>query len=224
MTYPATPTYWLWETESIEHSLRRYAFSSEPVENPCPGGYHEASVYVGRQLAVWGERTGRRVRELSSVDTPHDDPRWPTTCEHCDYVFTDDDAWQDFTDLIYMDKDGVEYILRDRQREGGVRPAGPGAMWNAWWMSYSINPSDGLCIVAKCPNGREWMIDSRASNCTMPEDDVHRCWVRHGDPYAANLTVDKMTTEGYPTCAAGGGSIQAGDYHGFLQAGCFTAG
>jgi len=59
------------------------------------------------------------------------------------------------------------------------------------------------------------MIDSRASNCTMPDDNAHRCWVRHGRPEDGTLHVDKNGL----TCAAGGGSILAGNYHGFLHHG-----
>lgn len=77
---------------------------------------------------------------------------------------------------------------------------------------------EGPQLTVVCPNGAEWTIDSRASNCTLPYDYEHRCWVRHGDP--PNVTVDKNGL----TCAAGGGSIQAGDYHGFLQNGVLTAG
>lgn len=51
-------------------------------------------------------------------------------------------------------------------------------------------------------------------------NDGHKCWVRHGDPRASNVTVDKNGD----TCSAGAGSILAGDYHGFLQAGVLTAG
>lgn len=48
----------------------------------------------------------------------------------------------------------------------------------------------------------------------MPNDDVHRCWVRHGtvgDP----LQVDKNGN----TCAAGAGSIQNAGWHGYLKNG-----
>ena len=60
------------------------------------------------------------------------------------------------------------------------------------------------------PNGNHWDIDNRAGNCTLPEDGVHRCWVRHGDP--PQVTVDKNGT----TCKAGRGSVKSGDYHGYL--------
>jgi hypothetical protein len=64
--------------------------------------------------------------------------------------------------------------------------------------------------------GGEWIIDSRASNCTMPEDTEHRCWVRHGE--APDFHVDKNGK----TCNAGAGSIKCGSYHGFLQNGFLT--
>jgi hypothetical protein len=99
----------------------------------------------------------------------------------------------------------------------------PGAMWNAHWMLEGITkpggfvlggmPPDGRWLVVRLPNGHDWMIDSRCSNCTLPDDNAHRCWVRHGEP--PNLTVDKNGV----MCSAGAGSIQGGDWHGFLRNG-----
>ena len=69
------------------------------------------------------------------------------------------------------------------------------------------------------PNGHEWDVDGRASNCTKPDDRLHRCWVRHGDPLnPSTLHVDKAGN----TCNAGAGSILSGDYHGFLHHGMLT--
>jgi len=59
-----------------------------------------------------------------------------------------------------------------------------------------------------------WRIDSRANNCTMPEDSEHRCWIRHGDD-GGIIHVDK---NGH-TCAAGAGSIDVPGFHGFLNNG-----
>lgn len=73
------------------------------------------------------------------------------------------------------------------------------------------------CLYVQTPGG-VWNIDSRASNCAEPFDYEHRCWVKHGEPPA--ITVDKAGR----TCAAGGGSIQCGIYHGFLQNGALTDG
>lgn len=108
----------------------------------------------------------------------------------------------------------------------------PGAMfWHDIEDSAADNPQSGrrsamfrsgpqLSVI--CPNGVPWIIDSRASNCTMPDDLEHRCWIRHGEP--PTITVDKNGL----TCAAGAGSIMAHgwnggfDYHGFLTNGEFV--
>ena len=77
--------------------------------------------------------------------------------------------------------------------------------------------ADGLTIFCKVPGdevGHIWMIDGRASNCTMREDHAHRCWVRHGT-IGDRLTVDKKGN----TCQAGGGSIAVRGWHGFLRDG-----
>jgi hypothetical protein len=66
-----------------------------------------------------------------------------------------------------------------------------------------------------CPDGTDWDIDSRASNCDMPADRTHRCWVREGAP--PNVTAGKA---GH-TCTAGAGSIQTPNYHGMFQNGEF---
>jgi hypothetical protein len=81
---------------------------------------------------------------------------------------------------------------------------------------YPAGP-DGLSVACRLPDGSDWHIDGRASNCTMRDDKEHRCWVRHGT-IGEKLHVDK---EGH-TCAAGGGSIAVPRYHGFLHNGELT--
>ena len=80
---------------------------------------------------------------------------------------------------------------------------------------------DNRILAVVCPNGQLWRIDSYCSNCTRREE-LHSCWCRHGT--APNITVNKTPNDGETTCAAGAGSIQADDYHGFLQNGVLTAG
>lgn len=140
----------------------------------------------------------------------HQDPRWPKTCS-CGYVFKSEDSWQRFVSEVYMREDTGEMIALD--------DAPPGAMWYCDWMNRG--GPDGRCLAVKLPNGCEWIIDSRAQNCTMPNDKTHRCWVRHGEP--PNVTVDKNGD----TCAAGAGSIgmtnsKGVHYHGFLKNGILT--
>lgn len=125
--------------------------------------------------------------------------------------------------MIYQRLDTGQFVtLRQRQASdiGGSAPAPPGACWDALWLPASWCGPDGIALMVRCPNGRDWHVDGCANNCTMPDDHLHKCWIRHGDPRECNVTVDKNGV----TCAAGAGSIQAGDYHGFLQAGVLTAG
>lgn len=61
---------------------------------------------------------------------------------------------------------------------------------------------DGKAISCKMPFGKIWHIDSPATNCSLPDDGTHRCWVRHGT-IGDKLTVDKNGE----TCSAGKGSI-----------------
>jgi len=103
--------------------------------------------------------------------------------------------------------------------EWTLADAPPGAMWYCEWMRgceggpwMGGDPPDGWLAV-RLPNGHDWMPDTRARNCTMPEDNAHRCWVREGEP--PNVTV----TKNGPTCGAGAGSIGSGSYHGFLRGG-----
>lgn len=89
----------------------------------------------------------------------------------------------------------------DEERRAGQERRGPSHVFD-----------DGPHLLVMTPGG-VWNIDSRASNCALPYDYAHRCWIRHG--HVPLVTVDK---EG-ATCTAGAGSIRCGDYHGFLRAG-----
>lgn len=162
--------------------------------------------------AIWEDRVttdGWKHRILTHQEAdrpPNDDPRWPLQCEKCAFLFAPDETRQFFYDLLYKRADTGEICT--------LRDAPPGAMWDAWWLrglhGCTHDGPDGRNLMVKCPNGHDWNIDGRASNCGLPQDDVHHCWIRHGDP--PDLVVDKNGV----TCSAGAGSILAGDYHGFL--------
>jgi hypothetical protein len=141
------------------------------------------------------------------IEWPRDDPSWPQTCERCGRAFTIEDHWLVDHDRFYRRTDNGELIT--------LRNAPPGACWDAsWYHDWRVGP-DGRSLVVICPDGHQWFIDNRCSNCTLPNDDVHRCWVRHGKPEDGTLHVDKNGV----TCAAGAGSIQTGKWHGFLHHG-----
>lgn len=213
-------------TERVSLSLRRYRSgtrwdsalgkSVDVERGKCPlaHGYHDASTPIGEADAIWTAR-GDGTRTLSvrpERDTPRDDPRWPTHCA-CGEAFADSDEWQANQDLIYRRPDtGEVRPLREWQKV-------PGAMWDcSWWMPASWRGHDGRALTVICPNGSQWHIDGQATNCTLPDDREHRCWLRTGEP--PRITVGKNGPG--RTCGAGGGSIQAGDYHGFLVDGRFT--
>ena len=111
------------------------------------------------------------------------------------------------------------YILRWRRPDTGEEyescsDFGVGAMWRAIWYWKNLTWDDETepHLIVACPT-RDWDIDSRCLNCGLPEDKVHRCWVRHGEP--PNITVDKAGV----TCSAGSGSIDLPAWHGFLRKG-----
>lgn len=198
--------FFLEETTRRRRWLRRFTFGEKTKCSARSGG-HDAMVILDDIQAT-------ADHEAIGDNWTHDDPRWPAACE-CGYKFEPTDQWQLFEGTLYRRIDtGEEYTLRD---------APPGALWYCDWMlqegSARFRGPDGHSLCARLPNGRDWQIDGGASNCTMPEDAEHRCWIRHGDPrQPETLTVDK---NGY-TCAAGAGSILSGEYHGFLRNGEFT--
>lgn len=207
-----TPCFMLEPTDRAVRSLRRYVSGSD-----CPKhGYHNALVPI-EEGPVERYENGT-YRSDGDVADYENDERWPAKCE-CGYVFAPDDNWQVFGDLIFVVTETIEGGP-DVGSEFTLRDAPAGAMWFATWLEDLEGESwwkgpDGRVLLCKTPGG-EWNIDGRATNCTMPEDNEHRCWVRHGTP--PRVTIDKNGN----TCAAGAGSIQAGDYHGFLRDGHLT--
>ena len=186
------------ETGQATISLRRYRSGSSCAANDH--GYCNAVVMIGEGALV---RDGRYIAALPQP--PRDDPRWPRACA-CGYAFADADDWHISQHPVYRREDTGGLIYEPPHRF----PAG--ALWYADWRLPPAAGPDGHCLMCMTPGG-EWAIDSRASNCTLPDDNIHKCWVRHGE--VPNITVDKQGN----TCAAGAGSIMAGSYHGFLTDG-----
>ena len=103
--------------------------------------------------------------------------------------------------------DGGPYNWRQSKRADGKE-----------YFVTRFNEQDNRVLACVCPDGHHWIIDARASNCTMKDDDDHWCWIRHGRPEDGTLHVDKNGR----TCAAGAGSIATGKWHGFLHSGHLT--
>jgi hypothetical protein len=223
-------TFWIEPMGEISIALRRYS-----SESKCPNfrlGYHNAEVMIPERART-DPKASTSITDLESalLREKYKD-QWPVICS-CGYAFTDQDTRQLFAERIYKRMDTGELIT--------LRDAPVGAMWDAWWYDRrdGYTGPDGLSLVVRTPDGYEWVIDGRASNCDMPclhcgvpykdhkhwepEDNhhyedlrKHKCWVRHGEPPV--ITVDKNGN----TCGAGAGSIQTPGYHGFLQNGEFS--
>jgi hypothetical protein len=222
--YDMTPIkiFWIEPTDRERQWLRRFQFDSKKAcagsTSGCDAMFEigEADVLYTSDGYIDGTSAARKM-------PPRDDPRWPKHCAACGQPFDDKDEYQLHGKQIYVRPDtGARFTLKD---------APPGAVWDAWWMHQRkrgeaapapgvghMLGDDGRSLTVRLPDGHDWMIDARASNCTLQNDDTHHCWVRHGKPEDGTLHVDK---NGH-TCAAGAGSIQTPKWHGFLHHGMLT--
>ena len=175
--------------------------------NDCPScggsrhvGYHNAQ----RHLA-----DSKEIQAWTFAGQPEDYPatRWPAKCDHCDAIVPPEARRQVFPKRLYDTASG-DPEPGDLYFDDYLHSIEDGVVRCVYW--DNCTSAHLYCVL---PNGRIWDIDSRANNCTQPDERTHRCWVRHGDP--PNVHVDKA---GH-TCAAGAGSIMAGDFHGHLHGG-----
>lgn len=194
--------------------------------NGCPNcggsgkpGYHNAEFPLGET---------DELKAYNSFGKPEDfsDDRWPTKCDHCPSVVPPGGP---YGHRIRPDGFTVnrQVFVRRRYNTASGKPE-PGDLLLADWYHHKSSEGKMSClfwdncteyhVMAKLPNGEDWDIMSRASNCGLPNDRLHRCWVTHGKAEDGTIHVDK---EGL-TCAAGAGSIAVPGYHGFLHHGNFT--
>lgn len=192
--------------------------------NTCRGtNIHNAMKLIGDELVPQNDS------KLGGSVEDHGDGDWPTSCEVCGAPVP---AIAPST-FSWPKPDGVELhrqVFRKTMHgtlDGSWRGMPQvGDMYFADW--YGCAEREGRCVhgwtncdgrhlIVQLPGSEHhwWDVDGRASNCTMKDDTVHRCWVRHGDPVNGIVHVDKAGL----TCLAGAGSIQSREYHGFLHNG-----
>ncbi len=214
MPYPRTKCFVIEPTGKYRLYLRRYTHGN----GPCPkhGNYHQAFTLIEDNVSYEDPRFPEDAKYEGKVCIgdywPHGDPRWPTHCD-CGQSLDGPGEWQLFPKELYQRQDQPEStpITLDE--------AQPGALWRQPWLedNEAYRGVDGHSWMCRTPGG-DWMIDGPANNCTMKGDTKHKCWCRHGT--APEFHVDKSGI----TCAAGAGSIVAGNYHGFLHNGWLTEG
>lgn len=150
--------------------------------------------------------TRLEIGEVDGPDLPKVD--WDATRHPCEKCGVSLRLWSAGGANCYRRADTGEEL-------GGRQKLPPGACYELKDYTPDWCGADGRALAIVCPDGHHWHIDSRASNCTKPDDKVHRCWVRHGKPEDGTLHVDKNGN----TCSAGAGSIMTGRWHGFLRNG-----
>lgn len=148
--------------------LRRYRAYSEPKAWTCEEGWHDAKTFV-----EYTARGSIPVEEYAG------DARWPITCGRCDYVFSDDDKWQVWTDNVYATLDASETWF------GLTLPVG--ALYDATWLPDAYRGADGIALTVVLPpdsdntHVQRWHVDGPASGGGR--------WTRSGDPRATPPTV-----------------------------------
>lgn len=232
LSIPPTKVFWCEPTGRIRRFLRCYqgrgdsaarqlgvpAVGDEPACTK-PHGYCNAMTVldeIEREFEPPNADGKVWAKGYSAKDFPWDS--FPVVCEACRQEMPAPER-QVFVDDIYEVKTGPRTGEKFLRREAPV-----GAMWEIEW--YRDIPDwcgrDGMALNVVTPGG-EWSPDGRANNCTKPDDKVHRCWVRRGDPKTGYCHVDKDATI-QETCEAGAGSIWINkdgprDWHGFLYRG-----
>lgn len=204
------------EQTGTRASLRIYWGDSRNRECPVKG-YHNAEKYLT-------DSPDPEDRKFAGQPKDHADPaEWPTHCDGCGAPVP---AGFFLNESHRAGEHSPQYqvFYRRLYNTASGKPEPGDVYWAPWYhdedKQYRCqwdncdDPRGHLIVIL--PNGAEWDVDSRASNCDMREDRTHRCWVRHGEP--PNLHVDKS---GH-TCNAGAGSILNGNYHGFLHNGELT--
>jgi hypothetical protein len=174
-----------------EASLRRFTYSDK-VKCPCSEHWgHDASVSLGFVPYEDDPFEGRSTLGQEQ----RGDPRWPKTCQYCDYVFQEADEWQYNRKRLYIRRETGEKVIIDK--------APPGSMWYADWMKeYSTSSNhqtpDGRFLAVMTPGG-EWQIDGQSSSGGY--------WTRTGTPPKITAT---------PSIMVGRNKKGGCSYHGFL--------
>jgi hypothetical protein len=177
--------------------------------------YHNAMRLLGDSTEPQDDcRFGGKVAD-------HADAEWPTACEDCGAQVPALGSVADPKRQVFR---RTLYATPDRNWIG--MPEVGDCYWADWYECdkrggnciHGWTNCDGKHLFVHLPGGsqpeNEWHdLMSRASNCTMRSDTLHRCWIVNGRPEDGNLHVDKSGV----TCQAGGGSIDTGRWHGCLH-------
>lgn len=175
----------------------------------CLGGHH-----IGYHNAMLPLVDSTRLEDWELGGKPKDYPpeRWPTVCDHC------------VAPIPAIPPVSYQVHRKRLYNTATGQPEAGDLYWTTWMHTFGDDSNrciywdncTGPHLTAVLPTGHHWDIDSRAKNCTLPLDRLHRCWVRVGGPPAVDVSKTGVT------CGAGAGSISAAGWHGFLRHGAFV--
>jgi hypothetical protein len=207
VTYAGCKCWWAEPTDLCWRKLR--VVEGETGSCPdSPWGHHYESIRLaGEHELNWTERDDYGRSYLGYFPKPT--RGWPKKCRFCGTPFGREQSRYTDVDRLYLNADGTFVTLRGPNGEGGRGPAG--MLTHSDWRPFGHQDDrygDGINLVAVCPNGSIWHVDGPAYHDGRRTPNA---WTRTGDPrHPETLNVSP--------------SIVAGDYHGFLQNGYFTAG
>jgi len=184
-------------------------------QNTCPNAYgrghsggHNATAVIRDYLFP------EAVPESFGEEGDFPEEAWPTKCDHCGAPVPPSSTPSEV---------GQSGEIVNRQVSSSKlfdTPSGRPEPGDVYWSDshepghcWAWDNCDGRHLRGVTPNGVDWDVCGRASNCTMREEKTHRCWVISGSPEDGTLHVGK----GGHTCAAGAGSIAVDGWHGFLH-------
>jgi hypothetical protein len=156
--------FFLEPTGRLRRFLRRYVSAENEDSKKCSlrYGWHNAEFHLDDIEDVDSAST-INLTEHNHPEQFKGDRRWPSHCG-CSYEFQASDIFQIHLKRLFRRTDtGEEMILND---------APAGACWFADWMlvegSNHYRGPDDHSLVVRCPDGHDWCVDSRASNCDSP--------------------------------------------------------
>lgn len=177
------------KTERLARWLRRYG-------GTCPGpyGYHNAMVRIED-----GPRILTPEGYIEAQWHPLDDPRWPTSCDHCgatiDWEKSPEVPGQLFTVDIYQTPEGKDVSIHSSDLPG-IEQAPAGSLFYSTWCPGPKKHA-GPYLWCMLPNhAGPWCIDGDSTNGPG--------WNRTGEPPDVTVTPSILVQ---------------GKYHGFLTKG-----
>lgn len=177
---------------------------------PCKGG---GELHCARRKVLEGP-VGTLPESLDWQAHGMENWPWGQKCDNCDAVGPTQDQYD--RTLWPEGKHPTRFSGKMHTYDTASGQPEPGDVFEMPWYHHDDKcfegweNCDGYHCTVVLPNGSHWHVQSRACNCTLPNDNIHRCWVVHGR--GASMHVDK----GGHTCAAGAGSVLVTGWHGFL--------